>query len=147
MAAFPYTPVPHDWEMNGVQRPLILDADGLTDCSEHLRAAIETQAQGGSQLAPSYAGRIARPLSGNLEFEATPSLTALQLEDRQEQFTERQKVLLDCSRWIPRARFVGGAGSGKTWLAVEKAKRLAKVGKRWGWSATTEASPSTCTGR
>lgn len=132
MAAFPYSPVPRDWEMNGVPRPLILDCDDLADVSERLRAAIETQAQGGSPLAPSYAGRIARLLSGNLEAEATPSLTALELEDRQEQLTERQKVLLDCSRSIPRARFVGGAGSGKTWLAVEKARRLAKQGKRVG---------------
>ncbi|MCQ1954109.1 NERD domain-containing protein [Arthrobacter sp. zg-Y238] len=132
MAAFPYSTVPQDWEMAGVPRPLILDSDDLRDCREHLRAAIETQAQGGSPLAPSYAQRIARLLSGDLQPASAPSLTALELEDHQEQLTERQKVLLDCSRSIPRARFVGGAGSGKTWLAVEKAKRLAKEGKRVG---------------
>nr|WP_231706324.1 NERD domain-containing protein [Arthrobacter sp. zg-Y40] len=132
MAAFPYSTVPHDWEMAGVPRPLILDADDLGDCRERLRAAIETQAQGGSPLALSYARRITDLLSGNLEAGTTPSLTALELENLQEQLTERQKVLLDCSRSIPRARFVGGAGSGKTWLAVEKAKRLAKEGKRVG---------------
>ena len=132
MAAFPYSPVPRDWEMNGVPRALILDPDDLANVSERLRAAIETQAQGGSTLALGYAGRIARLLSGNLEAKATPSLSAMELEDRQEQLTERQKVLLDCSRSIPRARFVGGAGSGKTWLAVEKARRLAKEGKRVG---------------
>ncbi|KAD3515004.1 hypothetical protein GD627_11885 [Arthrobacter yangruifuii] len=132
MAAFPYSPVPRDWEMNGVPRPLVLDPNDLADVSERLRAAIETQAQGGSPLAPNYARRIARLLSGNLEAEATPALTALELEDHQQQLTERQKVLLDSSRSIARARFVGGAGSGKTWLAVEKAKRLAKEGKRVG---------------
>ena len=132
MAAFPYSSVPRDWEMAGVPRPLILDTDDLAGCTERLRAAIETQAQGGSPLAPSYAQRIARLLSGDLQPPAVPSLSALELEDRQEQLTERQKVLLDCSRSIPRARFVGGAGSGKTWLAVEKAKRLSKEGKRVG---------------
>ena len=132
IAAFPYSTVPRDWEMAGVPRPLILDADDLGDCCERLRAAIETQAQGGSPLALTYARRITDQLSGNLEAGTAPSLTALELEDLQEQLTERQKVLLDCSRSIPRVRFVGGAGSGKTWLAVEKAKRLAKEGKRVG---------------
>lgn len=134
MAAFPYSDVPHAWEMAGVPRPLILDHDDLTDCRERLRAAIETQAQGGSSLAPKYAQRIIPLLSGDLEPSSDPSLSADELEDLQEHLTERQKVLLDCSRSIPRARFVGGAGSGKTWLAVEKAKRLAKEGKRVGLS-------------
>ncbi|MCC3273275.1 NERD domain-containing protein [Arthrobacter zhangbolii] len=132
MAAFPYTNVPQDWEMAGVPRPLVLDHDDLTDCRERLRTAIETQAQGGSPLAAKFVQRIIPLLSGDLEPSSDPSLSADELEDLQEQLTERQKVLLDCSRSIPRARFVGGAGSGKTWLAVEKAKRLAKEGKRVG---------------
>lgn len=132
MAAFPYSDVPHDWEMAGVPRLLILDHNDLINCRERLRAAIETQAQGGSPLAAKYAQRIIPLLSGDLEPSSDPSLSADELEDLQEHLTERQKVLLDCSRSIARARFVGGAGSGKTWLAVEKAKRLAKEGKRVG---------------
>ncbi|MCQ1987534.1 hypothetical protein [Arthrobacter sp. zg-Y844] len=40
--------------------------------------------------------------------------------------------MLDSTLSIIRARLVGGAGSGNTWLAVEKAKRLTKDGQRVG---------------
>ncbi len=53
-------------------------------------------------------------------------------EDEQDHLTERQGVLLRATRSLPRVQFSGGAGSGKTWLAVEKAKILAKSGKRVG---------------
>jgi hypothetical protein len=41
-------------------------------------------------------------------------------------------VLLQATRSLPRIRFTGGAGSGKTWLAVEKARLLSRQGKRVG---------------
>jgi hypothetical protein len=46
--------------------------------------------------------------------------------------TQRQATILDAIRRIPRVEVQGGAGSGKTWLAVEQARRLAKGGKRVG---------------
>jgi hypothetical protein len=46
--------------------------------------------------------------------------------------TRRQATILDAIRLIPRVEVRGGAGSGKTWLAVEQARRLAKDGKRVG---------------
>ncbi|CEA09679.1 Nuclease-related domain protein [Arthrobacter saudimassiliensis] len=132
IAALPYTDVPQDWEMAGTPRSLILDRSDLANSRELIRAAIEDEGHSGSPLAPSFLQRILPHLSGDLDTEATPSLGAAELEDLQQQLTERQKVLLDSTRSIPRARFVGGAGSGKTWLAVEKARRLAKEGKRVG---------------
>jgi DNA replication protein DnaC len=41
-------------------------------------------------------------------------------------------VLLQATRSLPLIRFTGGAGSGKTWLAVEKARLLSRQGKRVG---------------
>ncbi|MBA2769142.1 MAG: NERD domain-containing protein [Sporichthyaceae bacterium] len=46
--------------------------------------------------------------------------------------TQRQAKILDAIRLLPRVEVRGGAGSGKTWLALEQARRLAKDGKRVG---------------
>jgi hypothetical protein len=44
--------------------------------------------------------------------------------------TEQQRMLLDVSRLVRRLEIRGGAGSGKTWLALEQARRFRKEGKR-----------------
>ncbi len=49
-----------------------------------------------------------------------------------ELLTRRQARVLDLIRSIPRVEVRGGAGSGKTWLAVEQARRLARAGQRVG---------------
>ena len=49
-----------------------------------------------------------------------------------ELLTRRQAKILDMIRAIPRVEVRGGAGSGKTWLAVEQARRLARDGQRVG---------------
>ena len=133
LAAFPYTDVPDSWGMTGIPRGLILDReDAANAAAEKIRTAIEREGQGGSGLAPAFLQRILPHLAGDFEPDGGPALEAPELEDWQDNLTERQKVLLDSTRSIPRARFVGGAGSGKTWLAVEKSRRLAKNGQRVG---------------
>src|SRR4029453_11898796 len=44
--------------------------------------------------------------------------------------TRDQADVLDRLVYLPRVEIRGGAGSGKTWLAVEKARRLAAEGRR-----------------
>jgi len=76
--------------------------------------------------------RIVRHISGSLGLEAGGEVNAKEEEDTQDHLTERQSVLLQATRSLTRVRFTGGAGSGKTWLAVEKARVLSKQGKRVG---------------
>ncbi len=51
-------------------------------------------------------------------------------EERAQQLTEQQAMVLDAIRMLNRVEVRGGAGSGKTWLAVEQARRLAARGER-----------------
>ncbi|EMY35410.1 hypothetical protein D477_004516 [Arthrobacter crystallopoietes BAB-32] len=132
MVCLPYTHVPADWTMAGCPRSLILDERDLTDPAEQIRRAIEQEGSGASQLTPSYANRVAAKLSGTLQPDDGPRLSSQEQEDDQERLTAQQAVLLSATRDIPRIRFSGGAGSGKTWLAVEKARRLCRQGKRVG---------------
>jgi hypothetical protein len=55
---------------------------------------------------------------------------ALENEDAADILTEHQAVILDAIRLLNRVEVRGGAGSGKTFLAVEQARRLAARGQR-----------------
>lgn len=132
MVSLPYTPVPQNWEMAGCPRTLILDQSDTASAAELVRKAIEREGGGTSPLAPAYMDRIVRHLNGTLDNGAGKPLDPKEAEDAQDQLTERQAVLLRSTRAISRIQFIGGAGSGKTWLALEKTKLLCKQGKRVG---------------
>ena len=51
-------------------------------------------------------------------------------EDHSAALTRQQTVLLDATRFLTRVEVRGGAGSGKTYLALEKARRLTAAGQR-----------------
>jgi Nuclease-related domain len=132
MVSLPYTKVRNDWAMAGCPRSLILDQSDSLSPAELVRRAIENEGGGASPLAPAFLERIVRKLSGNLDTAVGPSGNPQEDEDAQDHLTERQSVLLQATRSLSRIRFTGGAGSGKTWLAVEKARLLSRQGKRVG---------------
>jgi hypothetical protein len=55
---------------------------------------------------------------------------AAEREDVADRLTQEQTAVLDAIRMLPRVEVRGGAGSGKTWLAVEQARRLSHSGRR-----------------
>lgn len=69
-------------------------------------------------------------LGGRFAPQADLVAEAGEREERAQQLTEQQAMVLDAIRMLNRVEVRGGAGSGKTWLAVEQAKRLAARGER-----------------
>lgn len=132
MAAFPYSKVPLEWVKSGSPRALILDENDCNSPAEKIRHAIESEGGAKVPLAAKFLERIIPRLEGNLEQSDTSAAGQTEIEDEQDHLTERQKVLLSATRSLPRIKFTGGAGSGKTWLAVEKARLLSKQGKHVG---------------
>ena len=55
---------------------------------------------------------------------------AAEREDAVERLSAEQSVILAAARQLNRVEVRGGAGSGKTWLAVEQARRLSREGQR-----------------
>jgi hypothetical protein len=55
---------------------------------------------------------------------------ALANQDAADALTEHQAVILDAIQLLNRVEIRGGAGSGKTFLAVEQARRLSAKGQR-----------------
>ncbi|MGP9662886.1 NERD domain-containing protein [Arthrobacter sp. AOP36-C1-22] len=133
MACFPYTRVQSNWSMAGTPRSLVIDQHDLADdLAAYLRTAIEQEGGGASGLAPSFMERILVHLRGDLATERTVAGDASEIEDQQNSLTDRQATLLAATRSLPRVRFLGGAGSGKTYLALRKAEQLCREGKRVG---------------
>ncbi|PRB68164.1 NERD domain-containing protein [Arthrobacter sp. MYb213] len=132
IVCLPYTEVPADWAKADLPRDLLMDQKDLLHSANSVRRAIQEQGGGYSALAPAFADRICRHLAADFAPEHLQASEALENEDLQEHLTARQAILLSATRSLPRVRFIGGAGSGKTWMAVEKAKQLAKDNERVG---------------
>ncbi|MDV2977998.1 UNVERIFIED_CONTAM: NERD domain-containing protein [Actinomycetes bacterium ARC8] len=137
LVCFPYTDWPADYSSVGLPRDLVIDRGQVEHLVEHLHQAIEERGAGSSTLAPEFAERMIRHLNGDTgPLGATPAevdyAQAMSNEDIQETLTARQSILLSCTRSLNRVQFLGGAGSGKTWMALRKAKELAKEDKRVG---------------
>ncbi|WP_348770210.1 NERD domain-containing protein [Arthrobacter sp. E3] len=132
MASFPYSVMSAEWVKTGSPRALFLDQNDLKSPAERIRHAIETEGGGAVPLATRFLERIIPRLEGSLDQPETSAAGYEEDEEKQDRLTERQAVLLGATRSLTRIKFTGGAGSGKTWLAVEKARELCKAGKRVG---------------
>ncbi|WP_459384074.1 nuclease-related domain-containing DEAD/DEAH box helicase [Arthrobacter humicola] len=132
LVSLPYTDVPQGWAMAGCPRSLILDRADTESLKDKVLHAIEREGSGATTLTPAFLERIIRKLGGDLDAGSAQVPDPHEAEDAQDHLTIRQSVLLRATRSLPRVRFTGGAGSGKTWLALEKARLLCKEGKRVG---------------
>ncbi len=73
---------------------------------------------------------LLRVLRGDFEFFESPKSRARRLDDEVRRYTEEQFEALDTIDANPRVVFDGPAGTGKTLLAVEAARRGAVAGRR-----------------
>lgn len=102
------------------------DLDGLVD---GLRRITGT----GSHAAPPSAADLRdlkQLLAGRFPPQADLISAAEERDAVADQLTEQQGMILEAIRLLNRVEVRGGAGTGKTWLAVEQARRLAQAGQR-----------------
>ncbi len=69
-------------------------------------------------------------LRPDFEFYESPKARARRLDEEIRRFTEEQFAVLDQFARNPRVIVDGSAGTGKTLLAVEQARRSASAGRR-----------------
>ncbi len=130
VVVFPNSSIPADFALSECPRWKVIDRDDLSDIVDRLRQVLVDQelqrplltAEGIEELQVVFGGRglpqrdvVARALAN---------------EDAADLLTEHQSVILDAIRQLHRVEVRGGAGSGKTFLAVEQARRLAQRGQR-----------------
>lgn len=113
-------------------REIIVDGDGLRSLDARLGEIFKYWA--GRQTHPGLAATDLKHIEGTLanSFEVGAPLAVELAEEEREilRLTEEQYYILDMLDRHARAAIAGCAGSGKTFLAAEKARRLAAAGFR-----------------
>jgi len=119
MVALPDRDVDDRFEAPGFPRSLLIDRKDLKQVFHKLLRALDEHGGGQAPLTPSGTVEMTRLLTG-------PDLTPAGLiafhsehEERARQLTQDQTHMLGYFRNQKRVAVVGGAGSGKTWLALE----------------------------
>ncbi len=127
--ALPHTDVAPDFATPDCPREAIFGRDDLDGVVEGLRLLLEEQT-GHPPTGATDLGDLAEILGGRFLPQTTLLSEAYQREDEAQHLTEQQAMILDAVRHLHRVEVRGGAGSGKTWLAIEQARRLSADGQR-----------------
>lgn len=128
VVAFPFTAVPASWEAPDCPRDIVLDKADLVDVAGKVRTAVERHGAGHQPLVSLDA--LVEALAGQMPGQTSLLSEAEEHEQRVSQMTREQLKTLDRLKYHRRLKVIGGAGTGKTWLALEQAKRLARSGER-----------------
>ena len=129
MVALPDRDVDDRFEAPGLPRSLLIDRQDLLQVVHNLLRALDLHGKGDSSLTMSGTAEMTRLLTGSNLTRADTFAFHAEHEQRVQQMTQDQSAILGFLRNQNRAAIVGGAGSGKTWLALEQTRRLAKEGQ------------------
>lgn len=129
MVAVPDCDVGDDVESPGLPRPLLIDRNDLKQAFQKVLQAIDQHGQGSAPLSEAGTMELLRLFSGADLASADIFAFHAEHDERVRQMTQDQTRMLGFLRNQHRVAVVGGAGSGKTWLALEQTRRLAKEGQ------------------
>jgi len=127
---FPNSHFSQGFALPNCPRWMVVDRDDLPDISARLHDIILNQEEDNSFLSLTGIEQLQTALSGRGLPQRDVVARALENEDAADILTERQAVILDAIRLLNRVEVRGGAGSGKTFMAVEQARRLGNEGQR-----------------
>lgn len=130
VVVLPNVELPEDFSLPECPRWKIIDRTDLPTLVHKLRGVLIRQELDRSLLTEDGIGQLGTVLSGRGLPQRDVVARALANEDTADTLTGHQSVILDAIRLINRVEVRGGAGSGKTFLAIEQARRLAQQGQR-----------------
>lgn len=126
----PYTRVGDDFALIDARRWQVAGSDDLDRLADFLRSIVLEQTGGKRLLDSDDIWALVASLEGRGLPQRDLIGQAAEREDQVERLSAEQAVILDAVRLLHRVEVRGGAGSGKTWLAVEQARRLTRAGHR-----------------
>ena len=131
MLVFPNASIPDDFALPEIQRNRIADRDQLWELATiAYRLAQASGPQDRPFLALNTVDTLAEVLGGRGLPQRDIVARASENADIADALTREQSVLLRAIDALPRVEIRGGAGSGKTYLALEQARRLSRAGQR-----------------
>jgi len=127
---FPFTRIADDFALPDCPRHMVFGRDDLGDLVGRI-GAIAVRQQSSCRVPNAEDVEVlADILRGRGLPQADVINLAAERDALSDRLTEQQGMLLEVSKLMRRIEIRGGAGSGKTWLALEQARRLRKDGKR-----------------
>lgn len=130
VVVLPNTELPADFGLPDCPRWKVVDRTDLPNLVDKLRYVLVHQELDRPLLTTEGIDQLGTALSGRGLPQRDVVARALANEDAADALTEHQAIILDAIRMLNRVEVRGGAGSGKTFLAMEQARRLAQRGQR-----------------
>lgn len=130
VVALPHTKLPDDFGLPDCPRWKVIDRNDLPHAVSRLRHVLIRQEQDRPLLTAEGIDEFRAVLGGRGLPQRDVVARALANDSAADALTEQQAVILEAIRLLNRVQVRGSAGSGKTYLAVEQARRLAAEGKR-----------------
>ena len=130
VVVFPNTDFSQGFALPECPRWMVIDRNDMANLGERLREVALTQKTDLPLLTDVAIEQIRTALSGRGLPQRDVVARAMENEDAANILTQQQAVILSAIQLLPRVEIRGGAGSGKTFMAVEQARRLADKGQR-----------------
>ena len=130
LVSFPFTHINPGWSYAGCPRDIVLARNDLATAADRIRAAIDRHGAGHAPLTGAGLESLLGVLEGQLPGQTSLLSWAEENEAYVDQLTRDQAKVAQILREQRRLKVIGGAGTGKTWLALEQARRLAAGGER-----------------
>lgn len=130
VVVLPNSDVSQGFGLPDCPRWMVIDRGGVERIGEALRAVALSQKTDLPLLTAVAVAQLTTALAGRGLPQRDVVARALENEDAADILTDRQAVILDAIRLLNRVEVRGGAGSGKTFMATEQARRLAAMGQR-----------------
>lgn len=127
---FPNSEFSPDFGLPECPRWMVIDRNELGQLGARLREVALTQKTNQPLLTATAVEQLQTALGGRGLPQRDVVARALENEDAADILTQQQAVILSAIQLLPRVEIRGGAGSGKTFMAVEQARRLADRGQR-----------------
>lgn len=130
VVVFPNAEIAADFALPECPRWKVVDRNDLPSLVGRVRDVLIRQELDRPLLGRDGIDQLTIALSGRGLPQRSVVARALANQDAADALTEHQAVILDAIQLLHRVEVRGGAGSGKTFLAVEQARRLSARGQR-----------------
>ena len=130
VVVLPNAEIADDFALPECPRWKVIDRNDLPNLVDKLKYVLVRQELDRPLLTQQGIEQLSTALSGRGLPQRSVVARALANEDAADALTEHQAVILDAIQLLNRVEVRGGAGSGKTFLAMEQARRLSAKGQR-----------------